>query len=267
MTRGETINDERTRLVLADDADHLLELERSFFPEGEYDVTLARNGCDAYNLVKVVEPAVVFLDLFMPLINGEECCRLIKSDLRLRHTRVVLVSPDEEQLLRCCRDASCDLVLTKPVQRRDFIGAAQALAGPLHRAPARWPMRIAAELHDGRGCCLQSWSVNLSDKGAYLEGEEMPPLGQPYTLHLAAGEGDPLVIPVRIAWHNTSRAPRDTGLPSGFGVQFTDLTQETRLHLRKLIGGPPEAGDRSQPDRQGASRMFVELPMLTGKVI
>ncbi|MHB8707402.1 MAG: response regulator [Desulfuromonadales bacterium] len=265
MGSGEGAGRERIRLVLADDSRLLLDMEKSFFPETEFEVFLAHNGCEAYNLVKTIEPEVVFLDLFMPLINGEECCRLIKSDLHLHATRVVLVAPDEEQQLQRCYGAQCDQVVTKPIRRRNFIAAVQALVGQLPRVPARWPVRVAAELYDGDRCCLQSWTVNLSEKGAYLEGGEMCPMGRNYTLLLKPAGNEPLSIPARITWLNPGDAPRDRNLPSGFGLQFYDLTSEIRALLRKLLGETADPDNAFRDNQRAPTRMFVELPMLTGK--
>lgn len=265
MDTSEAISRERTRLVLADDARHLLELERSFFPESEFEVTLARNGCEAYNFVKTLEPAVVFLDLFMPLINGEECCRLIKSDLHLNATRVVLVAPDDEQQRQRCFAAQCDLVVSKPVRRRDFLGAVQTLVGRLYRLPARWPVRVDAELYDDGRLCLRSWTVNLSEKGAYLESAQMLPMGRKYTLRLSAGDEEPIILSARIAWHNSGDAPRDRRLPPGFGLQFLHLAGESRGRLHALLGAPAPADAVPLNSRRAGERMFIELPMLTGR--
>ena len=267
MNRGETAGNERIRLILADDARQLLELERSFFPEDEFEVSLAHNGCEAYNLVKVIEPAVVFLDLFMPMLNGEECCRLIKSDPRLRDVRVVLIATDEERQVRRCHDAQCDLVLIKPIRRRDFIGAVQSIVEHCHHTPSRWPARISAELHDTSRCRLHTWTwtVNLSEKGAYLESEERLHLGSIFTLRLHAGENE-LSIPAQIIWLNPGEAPRDRRLPPGFGVRFLEFKGETRLLLRTLLGEPAASSHGSSWGSSQASRsMFVELPMLTGR--
>jgi len=265
MWRDGCAGKERIRLVLADDARHLLEIEKSFFPETEFEITFAQNGCEAYNLVKTIEPEVVFLDLFMPLLNGEECCRLIKSDLRLRATRVVLVAPDEDQHLQRCYGAQCDLVVTKPIHRRNFFDAVQTLVGQLHRVPVRWPVRVAAELHDDSRCCLRSWTVNLSEQGAYFESGEMFPLGRNYLLLLKLAEDKLVCIPVRIAWINPGEAPRDRRLPSGFGLRFLNLNSETRTLLRGLLEESAAPNVTLWDEQRAPTRMFVELPMLTGK--
>lgn len=261
---GNPVQD-RIRLLLAADSQLLLEMESSFFPENEFEIILAHNGCEAFNLVKAFEPAAVFLDLFMPQLNGEECCRLIKSDLRLHNTRVVLVSPDDERHLRRCHAARSDLVVTKPVRRCNFIAVVAGLVGAMRRAPPRWPVRLAARLCEDGHCRLATWTVNLSERGAYLEGTVMPPAEKHYTLHLQVSAHETLTLAARIAWYNAGAAPRDPALPAGFGVQFLALKGETRLRLRRLLDEFAPCNDDSLPGRTTASPLFVELPMVTGK--
>lgn len=255
---------EKIKVVLADDARHLLEMEKSFFPEREFAVSLAQNGCEAYNQVKTVRPHIVFLDLYMPLLNGEECCRLIKSDLRLSATRVVLVSRDDEQQIRRCHDAQCDLVIAKPVRRKEFLSAVHDLVGDLPRVPKRQPLRIAAELYDGARNHEAVWTVNLSEGGAYLEIDRELPVRGEYALTLKLDDQRTLTVPIRIAWANYRAAQRNPALPPGIGLQFLGLDDVSRRALRVFLGGSADGVMRTDSIGQHGN-LFVELPMLASR--
>lgn len=254
---------EKIVVVVADDARHLLEQEKAFFPPHEFDVFMAQNGCEAYNLIKTVGPDIAFLDLFMPVLSGAECCRLIKSDLLLRKTPIVLIAPEDSLQQQRCQDANCDLVLTKPVRRKEFLSAVQALKGQLSRVPVRWPARIAAELHDDNGFCLPVMTVNISEHGAYLESESMPRMGKNYRLILKL-QSD-LEVPVQIAWFNPRESPRNRSLPAGFGVQFLAVKGDVRSTLHNLMGVIADPAHSEIVGEVTPSQLFVELPLITGK--
>lgn len=64
-------------------------------------------------------PGLVLLDLVMPEVGGDECCRLIKQNPQPCSTPVVVVAlggGQEEQEL--CRSAGRDDVLMKPIDRQ-----------------------------------------------------------------------------------------------------------------------------------------------------
>lgn len=73
-------------------------------------------------------PAVVFLDLKMPKVNGLEVLRTIKSDLRLRPIPVVmLTSSREEKDLAESYALGANAYVVKPVEFHQFLTAVKEL--------------------------------------------------------------------------------------------------------------------------------------------
>jgi len=40
---------------------------------------IASNGAEALEIIRNAKPDIVFMDLYMPLLNGDECCCEIKK--------------------------------------------------------------------------------------------------------------------------------------------------------------------------------------------
>lgn len=77
-------------------------------------------GCrrDAENTL----PALVLLDVKMPLVDGVEVLRKVKADDALKHVPVVmLTSSREERDLARCYDAGANSYLVKPVSHDEFV--------------------------------------------------------------------------------------------------------------------------------------------------
>ena len=102
----------KIKVLLADDVQLFLELENSFFSREEVYVRMVRSGREVLEAVAEEMPDLIFLDMFMPEMNGDECCRKLKSDAALRHIPVVMVTTGgREDDLKLCRDAGCDEVV------------------------------------------------------------------------------------------------------------------------------------------------------------
>ena len=85
-----------TCLLVDDDEDDLEIFEIALNDTGEsYQCITAANGVDALQKLEKEEaftPDFIFLDLNMPVMNGVECLREIKKNVRLRDIPVIIYS-------------------------------------------------------------------------------------------------------------------------------------------------------------------------------
>lgn len=102
-------------LIVDDDADIVAMLEDLLARDERFEVKSASNGFDAGALTKEFRPDIVLLDYMLPDINGNVVCQRIRSDERLVHTRIIIVSgavdPAEVESLRA---AGADDFIKKP---------------------------------------------------------------------------------------------------------------------------------------------------------
>jgi CheY-like chemotaxis protein len=57
-----------------------------------YRVASARNGCEALEWIRAHRPSFIFVDLVMPVMNGAELIRALKSDSELSTIPVVAMT-------------------------------------------------------------------------------------------------------------------------------------------------------------------------------
>ena len=75
---------EKPRILCVDDEyTNLLLLEALLVPKG-YECVFAKNGREAFEIIKEQQIDLVLFDVMMPEIDGFDVCRRIKSDERLR---------------------------------------------------------------------------------------------------------------------------------------------------------------------------------------
>lgn len=125
---------ERRRILVVEDSLTVRELERKLISAQGYEVETAVDGMDGWNAIRTGKFDAVVSDIDMPRMNGFELTTLIKNDLRLRETPVIIVSyKDREEDRRRGLDAGADYYLTKSsFQDEGLIQAIEdVLGGPV----------------------------------------------------------------------------------------------------------------------------------------
>ncbi len=104
----------KKRVLVVDDSITVREVERQLLTSRGYEVTVAVDGADGWNIVRDGDFDLVISDIDMPHINGIEFTRRIKEDSRLHRLPVVIVSyKDSEEDRNRGLDAGANYYLTK----------------------------------------------------------------------------------------------------------------------------------------------------------
>jgi uncharacterized protein (TIGR02266 family) len=224
-------------ILLADDTHFFLELEKTFFRREEFDIQTAHTGREALRIVNTACPDIAFLDMHMPEMNGDECCRWIKANPKTRHLPVIMVtlSGREEDLERC-RQAGCDDLILKPINRDHFIETARKfLKVPIRQHP-RFMARFKINLAGDNDNLLSGYSLNLSAGGVFLETmtlmEENTRLDAEFLL---PNSDTTIKCKAQVAWVNHPEQIKNPNLPVGMGIRFIDLSQESLDEIRTYI--------------------------------
>lgn len=111
-----------TKILIADDEPNiLLSLEFLMKKQG-YHVLIARDGAEAFDLIRQETPDVLLLDIMMPHMNGYELCSFVKKTAGFEHIKVVFLSAKgKETEIQKGYEAGADLYLVKPFSTRDLV--------------------------------------------------------------------------------------------------------------------------------------------------
>ena len=69
-----------TKIAIIEDDSVISQMYRMKFEADGFDVQIANNGRDGVELVKEQVPDIVLLDLQMPIMNGDEALKKIRSE-------------------------------------------------------------------------------------------------------------------------------------------------------------------------------------------
>lgn len=89
-TEEDTTAQKKTLLIVDDNKDLLNFLKCSF--EEEYNVWVANDGAEAWELLQGESPELIISDVMMPEMDGFELCKLIKSTFETSHIPVILLT-------------------------------------------------------------------------------------------------------------------------------------------------------------------------------
>jgi|SRR5688572_19382718 CheY-like chemotaxis protein len=105
----------RPLLLIAEDDSALRGLYVEHLSISGFDVIEAADGADAIESTSSRQPDVVVMDLSLPIIDGWEATRRLKSDARTAHIPVVaLTAYDTSPELQRAMLAGCDWFIPKP---------------------------------------------------------------------------------------------------------------------------------------------------------
>jgi len=120
----------RQTVLIADDEPNLRVLVHKTIESPMYQVIEARDGEEAWILIKERHPALVLLDMKMPRRTGLEVLTAIRADPELRGTQVmVLTASDQQADIDAGILAGADYYLTKPFSPADLLARVSEAIG------------------------------------------------------------------------------------------------------------------------------------------
>jgi CheY-like chemotaxis protein len=104
------------RILIVEDDPHSGWLLSAVLRRLGYDCEIARNGAEALEQVGSFEPEVILMDLMMPVLDGAEATRRLKTRSETRDIPVIILTADATPAGEAAAwRAGCDDLLTKPV--------------------------------------------------------------------------------------------------------------------------------------------------------
>jgi len=220
------------KILLVDDTELFIDLEKSYLQRKSFSFSVARSGEEALGCIENDKFDLVILDLLMPGIDGDEVCRRIKSGSSTNNIPVVMVcSESEPGLKERCHSAGCDAFVAKPLKRDELLATIDRLILVAQRRHPRIPTRILSYVHDGERR-VESWILTLSSGGLFLMMEPAPGPGQLLEIVFPlTGIRGPVRATARVKWHGKVR----DGGADGVGVEFVQIGNDEKEAIKQYV--------------------------------
>ena len=126
-TRVRTEMSKQKILIIEDERDLIDVLTYNLTKEG-YDVISASDGREGMQRAQLTQPDLIVLDLMLPVMDGLEVCRQIRSDSRTKDIRVLMLTARSEDVDEIVGfNMGADDYVTKPFKVKPLIHRIKAL--------------------------------------------------------------------------------------------------------------------------------------------
>lgn len=132
------ISDDKPLVLVIDDNEDILNMV-SILLNDEYSVITAKNGKDGIRLASRYTPDLIICDVMMPVMDGLECCRLIKEEISTSHIPVLMLTACsmDEQRVQGYRSGA-DGYMSKPFSNEVLKARIQSLIDNHKRIKNLW---------------------------------------------------------------------------------------------------------------------------------
>lgn len=115
---------EAAKIMVIDDSQTIRRTAETLLTKEGFTVVTAQDGYEALAKIADHHPALIFVDIMMPRLDGYQACALIKANPRYASTPVIMLSSKDGLFDRARgRIVGSDEYLTKPFTRDELIGA------------------------------------------------------------------------------------------------------------------------------------------------
>lgn len=120
----------RKRILIVEDNDLNLKLFRDLLTAHGYDTIETKEGLEAINLTRDLQPDLILMDIQLPEISGLDVTRRLKAESVLCHIPIIAVTAfamkdDEEKIL----SAGCQAYISKPISIVPFLNTVRRFLG------------------------------------------------------------------------------------------------------------------------------------------
>ncbi len=124
------------RILVVDDDENILSLERTILEQKGFEVTTAGGGAEALELIGESHFDLVLLDVMMPEIDGFTVCRRIKEEPRTKETPVIfLTAKGGGEALAEGFESGAIMYINKPFTANKLLTIVKTMLEPPAAAP------------------------------------------------------------------------------------------------------------------------------------
>ena len=229
------MNQKKEKILIADDMETFLRLEKMLLERSGYEIVMAKSGSEAIKKIQTEKPSLIFLDLLMPDMNGDVVCRFVKTNKGLKHLPVIMVTTkgDPESRERCVQ-AGADDFITKPVTQRDLFEKISKFVRVEKRTCIRAPLRVTV-ITSGKTFTFQDFTYDVSEGGVFVETDTPLAPGTAIDVEFTL-PGDPAAV-------NTSgkivraiaAGQAAPGRRTGMGIQFIGIKDADVTRIKEYV--------------------------------
>jgi two-component system alkaline phosphatase synthesis response regulator PhoP len=114
--------EEKKKLLLIEDDEHILELLKYNLETRHYEICIARDGDEGIRLARAEKPDLIILDLMLPKVDGLDVCRVVRKDDQVADTPIIMLTAKGSEMDKITGlELGADDYITKPFSIRELM--------------------------------------------------------------------------------------------------------------------------------------------------
>ena len=224
------------KILLVDDVKLSLEMEKSALSRAAATIFTASSGAEAIEIARKERPDLIVLDYYMPGMNGDECCRIIKADPDLNETPVIIVSMYErEGSMDQCREAGCNDIIRKPFKPVEFVEKLSKYLNFSIREHARSAICMEVTYEYG-GREFSNFIHDISEGGMFIESKSPLPKGSMLSLRFSTPDSHSEVVAKGEVMRIVEQSKHfKADIVEGMGLRFTEISAGSRALISQYV--------------------------------
>ena len=120
----------RKKILLVDDAETILMMERMILSKGSYDFVTAKDGEEAIEKALAERPDLILLDVVMPKLDGFTVCKRLRENEATRETPIIMVTTrGEAGNVEEGFESGCTDYVSKPINGLELLSKVKNCLG------------------------------------------------------------------------------------------------------------------------------------------
>ena len=110
------------KILLVDDSETVLMMERMILQKESYQVVMARDGQEGIAKAMEVKPDLILMDVVMPNMNGFEAVRWLRQQEETKSVPIVMVTTKAEmESMEAGYESGCSDYVIKPIDSLELL--------------------------------------------------------------------------------------------------------------------------------------------------
>ncbi|HEX2965331.1 MAG TPA: response regulator [Syntrophorhabdaceae bacterium] len=158
------LNKKRAEILIVEDSRAQSRILQNALEKSNFSVSRASNGKEALAYLVDHTPTVIISDVIMPVMNGFEFCKCIKTDEKLKRTPVMLLTTlsEPEDVIRGL-ESGADNFLTKPYDEQTLISCVNHIVDNIEISKKKGSDTGIEIAFAGNKCLITSNRVQMLD--------------------------------------------------------------------------------------------------------
>lgn len=113
------------RIIICDDDEGILDMLTLVLEDSGYQVIAEANSLNLYQLIETEQPDLLLVDLWMPVLSGDQVVRRLKANVDTKNLPVIVISASTDGH-KIAAEAGADSYIAKPFDIDELVDTVQS---------------------------------------------------------------------------------------------------------------------------------------------